>query len=106
VIVPPIWMLLDVGEAGALVPSAYAQGARVAGLDVIPWTLERSGPLAGGGGWYYQSVADAIDRDGDVYEVLDVLARHVGVIGVFSDWPATTTYNASCTGLEQAPPAH
>jgi len=99
VIAPPIWMLLDVDEAGALVPSAYAQGARAAGLDIIPWTLERSGPLAEGGGWYYQSISEAIDRDGDVYEVLDVLARQVGVIGVFSDWPATTTYYASCTGL-------
>ena len=28
--------------------------------------------------------------------VIDVLAREVGVIGVFSDWPATTTYYANC----------
>jgi glycerophosphoryl diester phosphodiesterase len=27
---------------------------------------------------------------------LDVLARGVGVRGVFSDWPATTTYYANC----------
>lgn len=37
--------------------------------------------------------------DGDVFKVLDVLAKDVGVIGVFSDWPATTTYYANCMGL-------
>jgi len=31
--------------------------------------------------------------------VLDVLARDVGVRGVFSDWPATTTFYANCAGL-------
>ena len=31
--------------------------------------------------------------------MLDVLARDVGVRGVFSDWPATVTYYASCMGL-------
>lgn len=29
--------------------------------------------------------------------VLDVLAREAGVIGVFLEWPATTTYYANCT---------
>jgi glycerophosphoryl diester phosphodiesterase len=28
--------------------------------------------------------------------VLDVLVREAGVIGVFSDWPATTTFYANC----------
>ena len=42
---------------------------------------------------------DVIDNDGDVMTVLDVLAKDVGVIGVFSDWPATTTYYANCMGL-------
>ena len=31
--------------------------------------------------------------------LLDVLAREVGVLGVFSDWPATVTYYANCMGL-------
>ena len=31
--------------------------------------------------------------------VLDVLAMDVGIIGIFSDWPATTTYYANCMGL-------
>ena len=95
VIAPPMWVLLTV-ENGAIVPSAYARRARAAGLEIITWTLERSGSLEGGGGFYYQSVADVIDSDGDVFEVLDVLARQVGIIGIFSDWPATVTYYANC----------
>ena len=66
---------------------------------MIAWSLERSGPLANGGGWYYQSVTDAINNDGDMYEVVDVLARDVGVIGIFSDWPATVTWYANCMGI-------
>jgi glycerophosphoryl diester phosphodiesterase len=31
--------------------------------------------------------------------VLDVLARQVGLGGIFTDWPATVTYYANCTGL-------
>lgn len=98
VIAPPVWVLLTIDD-GRMVPSAYARAARAAGLDIVTWTLERSGSLAGGGGFYYQSVAELIERDGDVYAVLDVLARDVGVIGVFSDWPATVAYYANCMGL-------
>jgi glycerophosphoryl diester phosphodiesterase len=29
-----------------------------------------------------------------------VLARDVGIKGIFSDWPATVTYYANCMGLE------
>ena len=86
-------------EDGKMVPNALAKAAKAADLGIVTWTLERSGPLASGGGWYYQSVRDAIDVDGDYFEVLDVLAQDVGVIGVFSDWPATVTYYANCMGL-------
>lgn len=96
---PPIWMLLTL-EGDKIVPSIYAKQARDAGLQLITWTLERSGPLAGGGGWYDQSVSDQIDGDGQMLQVLDVLAEDVGVIGVFSDWPATVSYYASCMGLK------
>jgi glycerophosphoryl diester phosphodiesterase len=100
VLAPPLWMLVTLNEDSEIVPSAYALAAKDAGLGLIAWTLERSGPLADGGGWYYQSVADAIDRDGDVYELLDVLAREVGGLGIFSDWPATVPYYANCLGLD------
>jgi glycerophosphoryl diester phosphodiesterase len=100
IIAPPIWMLVALDRSGAIVPSVYAEQAKAAGLDIITWTLERSGPLAEGGGWYYQTVADAIDNDGDMLKVLDVLAQDVGVIGIFSDWPATVTFYANCMGLK------
>jgi glycerophosphoryl diester phosphodiesterase len=95
-----MWMLLALNDAGEIVPSAYAQAAGAAGLDIITWTLERSGPLEGGGGWYYRTIAEAIDNDGDMLTVLDVLAKQVGIRGIFSDWPATVTYYANCMGLE------
>jgi len=96
IIAPPLWMLVITNNANHIVPSPYAQAARDADLDIIAWSLERSGPLANGGGWYYQSVQSAINNDGDTFTLLDVLARDVGVIGVFSDWPATTTFYANC----------
>lgn len=99
ILAPALWKMLTLDDQQQIVPSAYAENARTAGLDMIAWTVERSGPLADGGGWYYQSVTDAINNDGDVMQVIDVLARDVGVIGVFSDWPATTTYYANCMGI-------
>ena len=98
-VAPPLWVLVTV-EDGRIVPSAYAREAREAGLRIITWTLERSGPLGAGGGWYYQSIAEVTDSDGVVYELLDALAQDVGVEGVFSDWPATVTYYANCVGLD------
>ena len=40
-----------------------------------------------------------VDNDGDVYSVVDVLVRDVGVRGIFSDWPATVTYYANCPAV-------
>lgn len=97
-IAPPLWLLVTV-EDGEIVPSVYAKEAKAAGLNMVAWTLERSGPLATGGGWYYQSIAEVTDNDSVTYELLDVLAQDVGVTGVFSDWPATVTYYANCMGL-------
>ena len=97
---PPIWMLLTLDGAGTIVPSAYARAAKAAGLDIIAWSLERDGPLANGGGWYHQSIRSAITRDGDTFEVLDALAQQVGIRGMFSDWPATTTFYANCMGMK------
>lgn len=98
-IAPPLWMLLTIKD-GAIVPSEYAVKAKQAGLNIITWTLERSGPLQSGGGWYYQSIKDVTETDGIVYEMLDVLAQEVGIVGIFSDWPATVTYYANCMGID------
>jgi glycerophosphoryl diester phosphodiesterase len=100
ILAPPMWMLVTV-ENGKIVPSVYAKEAKAAGLQLITWTLERSGTLTDGGGWYYQTVSEVTNNSGDSYELLHVLAKDVGVIGVFSDWPATVTYYASCMKLGQ-----
>ena len=42
----------------------------------------------------------AVKKDSDMYLALDVLAREVGIRGMFSDWPATVTYYANCMGAE------
>jgi glycerophosphoryl diester phosphodiesterase len=100
IVAPPIFALLDAKD-GKLVASQYAKNAKLAGLNIITWSLERSGVMASGkGGWYYQTVNPAIQREGDILQALDVLAKDVGIIGIFSDWPATVTYYANCMGLK------
>lgn len=100
IVAPPLFALLTVDGNGRIAPSSYALNAKAAGLGIITWTLERSGLLAdGGNGFYYQTFDQAIQREGDMYEVLDVLAKQVGILGIFSDWPATTTFYANCAGL-------
>jgi glycerophosphoryl diester phosphodiesterase len=97
---PPIWTMLALNDKKEIVPSEYAKAAKSAGLDLIGWSLERDGPLNKGGAFYHSSVKPVIDRDGDILTVLDVLAKQVGVRGMFSDWPATTTFYASCMGMK------
>ena len=100
ILAPPIWMLLTVDDNKQVVPSRYATSAKAAGLKLITWSLERSGPLNSGGGYYYQSIKQVINNDGDMMRVIDVLAKDVGVMGIFSDWPATVSYYANCKGLK------
>jgi glycerophosphoryl diester phosphodiesterase len=99
IVAPPTWALVGL-QGNKIVPSEYAMNAKAAGLDIITWTLERSGTLTDGGGFYYQTIAPIINKSGDTYELLDVLARDVGILGIFSDWPGTVTYYANCMGLK------
>ncbi len=105
-IAPPMYQLLSLDENQKIVPSSYAVYAKEAGLNIYTWTLERSGHLikdmknGQGSTFYYQNILPAIKMDGDTYKVLDVLARDVGIKGIFSDWPETVTYYANCMGLE------
>jgi glycerophosphoryl diester phosphodiesterase len=108
IVAPPMWALLSV-ENGKIVPSQYAKDAKAAGLGIITWTLERSGriveevlPTKGTASpsFYYQSTLDALTNDGDIFTTLDVLAKQVGILGIFSDWSGTVTYYASCMGLK------
>jgi len=100
ILAPPIYMMLALNGSNEIVPSDYAKAAKAAGLDLIGWSLERDGLLGKGGGFYHSSIKRAIDRDGDTLTVLDVLAKQVGIRGMFSDWPATTTFYASCMGMK------
>lgn len=102
---PPIPALLAVDAANQkLVPSQYANDIRAAGLDIITWSFERSDLRRGAafGGFYaaYDPTGAVVKKDSDMYLALDALARDVRVLGVFSDWPATVSYYASCLGLE------
>jgi glycerophosphoryl diester phosphodiesterase len=99
IIAPPMWMLVELDENNRIIPSAYARAAKSAGLEIFTWTLERSGSLVNGGGWYYQSIQSVTNNDGDTYQVLHVLAKDVGIRGIFTDWPATVTYYANCLGI-------
>jgi glycerophosphoryl diester phosphodiesterase len=92
---PPMWMLVE-QHGSKYAASDLALNAKAVGLKLITWTLERSGHLASGGGWYYQSAKNITNNDGDMFELLHVLIKDVGVKGVFSDWPATVTFYANC----------
>jgi glycerophosphoryl diester phosphodiesterase len=59
----------------------------------------RKGASAAGFYYYFDSLGRAVKKD-DMYKALDVLARKVGIEGIFSDWPATVTYYANCMGLK------
>ena len=105
IISPPFGYLLDIGGPNndTLVPSSYAVAAQAAGLDIIAWSFERSGPLATVNArmeYYYSRVAPLIHSDGQMYEVLDLLANEIGIVGLFSDWASTVAYFADCFGLK------
>jgi glycerophosphoryl diester phosphodiesterase len=102
---PPIPALLAVdASTHTLVPSQYARDIKAAGLGIITWSFERSDLRRGAafGGFYaaYDPEGKVVKKDSDMYYALDALAQDVGVMGVFSDWPATVSYYASCMGLD------
>jgi glycerophosphoryl diester phosphodiesterase len=100
-IAPPLPYILKAKD-GEIVPSAYAKKANELGLKIVAWTLDRSGPLAvveEEEDYYFMNYAEAVDNDGDVYNLVDVLARKIGIVGIFTDWSATATFYANCVGL-------
>ena len=102
IVAPPIPALLAV-ENGQVVPSALARTLKAMGFDIITWSFERSDLRRGASkaGFYYafDPAGEVIRKDSDMVIALDVLARQVGVVGIFSDWPGTVTYYANCMGL-------
>lgn len=97
-IAPPMPMLLSLDNQGNLQPSEYATMAKAAGLDIITWTFE-SGSATSPNNWMYTKLHSIMHREGDMYGVLDVLAKQIGIKGIFSDWPGTVTYYANCFDL-------
>lgn len=73
VVAPPMWVLVTL-EDGEIVPSSYAHEANAAGLSIITWTLERSGLLTDGGGYYYQVRRDVMyDEWAQVYVMVRIV---------------------------------
>jgi glycerophosphoryl diester phosphodiesterase len=101
---PPIPALLAVDSNDKVVASSYAKDIKAAGLDIISWSFERADLRQGASkaGFYYAFDPEgrAIKKDSDMFYALDALAQDVGVIGLFSDWPATVSYYASCMNLD------
>ena len=104
VIAPSMPALLRVTSSGDIVPSPFAKDLKRMGFDIITWTFERADLRQGASkaGYYYDfdPVGVAIKKDSDMYKALDVLAKDVKILGIFSDWPATVTYYANCMGLK------
>lgn len=104
VIAPSMPALLAVDSSGDIVPSQLAKDLKRMGFDIITWTFERADLRQGASkaGYYYDfdPAGVAVKKDSDMYKALDVLARKVKILGIFSDWPATVTYYANCMGLK------
>src|SRR5215468_7347443 len=104
IIAPPFPALLDLDANDDIVPSEYARDIKSFGFKIITWTFERSdvrqGASQAGFYYYFDPQGRAIKKDSDIYKALDALAKKVGIVGIFSDWPATVTYYASCMGLK------
>ena len=104
IIAPAMPALLAVDSNDRVVPSKLARDLKAMGFDIITWTFERADLRQGASraGFYYDfdPTGKAIRKDSDMYKALDVLAKEVKILGIFSDWPATVTYYANCMGLD------
>lgn len=99
ILVLVIWKMLILDGYQFIVLLDYVKNVCVVGFDLIVWFLEWSGFFVEGGGWYYQSVSEVINNDGDMFMVLDVLVRDVGVMVVFLDWFVIIMFYVNCMGL-------
>jgi glycerophosphoryl diester phosphodiesterase len=103
-IVAPSFNALLTVQGNRIVPAVLAKDLRSLGFDLISWSFERVDlrkGAAGVGSYYdFDPTGAAIKKDSDMYKALEVLAKDVKLIGLFSDWPATVSYYASCMGLK------
>jgi len=101
IVAPPMQKLVKAAPEAELLmePNYYAEAAIERGLDIITWTLERSGP--GLGGFYWATTDGIVElEEGDRFSMLHVLHQDVGILGIFSDWPATVTFYANCFNIK------
>lgn len=103
-IVAPSFNALLTVQGDRIVPTVLATDLQSMGFDLISWSFERVDlrrGAAGVGSYYdFDPTGAVIKKDSDMYKALDVLAKDVKLIGMFSDWPGTVSYYASCMGLE------
>merc|ERR1712167_442826 len=90
---PPVGQLIKANAAGTgIEPSDYALHVQAAGIKLITWTVERNyGCWPTTAAAYTTPACSSFNE----FELIDTLSK-MGVVGVFSDWPATTTFYASC----------
>ncbi len=103
IVAPPLSVLLELDASNEIVESQYAKLIKSYGFKIITWSFERTDLRRGAKGvgfyWDFDKEGNAVRKDSDMYKALDVLARKVKILGIFSDWPATVTYYANCMGL-------
>ena len=64
IVAPAFFALTKVDNTtGQIVPSEYALAANQSGLEIITWSINRSGWLNNGGDYYYQYVKSVINND-------------------------------------------
>jgi hypothetical protein len=101
IVAPPMSRLLEPDPSSEFLmkPSYYAKEAAARGFDIITWSHERTPP--GLVGFFWSSLESVNDEltEGDRLTVVHVLYDQVGVIGIFDDWPATTTFYANCMNV-------
>ncbi len=96
-IAPPIWALLALDKDQNIIPSLYADALKKHHFKIITWSLEREEISTKKRNiWYYQSIKDGVRKNADILKILYVLDKELGVVGVFSDWPATVTFYKNC----------
>ncbi len=100
VVAPPMWVLVTL-EDGAIVPSKYAHEANAAGLKIITWTLERSGLLLDGGGWYYQVRRGPLYEGGFCTILRNVCRRCGGFLASGGSYFLAVVCNLSCRHLRK-----
>lgn len=111
ILAPPTYKLVAAnpiaGQVGQkdFVPSDFAKKIKASGLDIITWTLSRTGPPLDKPtptDYYWSSLQgkNLTLTEGSNFDLLDVFYQDVGILGIFDDWPAVTAFYANCAGIK------